>query len=63
MPLMKGKSAKTISKNIGEMVRGFKESGKIGTSKPSSVRKAVKQASAIALSKAGKSRMKRGSKR
>jgi hypothetical protein len=63
MPLMKGKSAKTISKNIGEMVRGFKESGKIGTSKPASVRKAVKQASAIALSKAGKSRMKRGSKR
>jgi hypothetical protein len=63
MPLMKGKSAKTISKNIGEMVRSFKESGKIGTSKPSSVRKAVKQASAIALSKAGKSRMKRGSKR
>jgi hypothetical protein len=60
---MKGKSAKTISKNIGEMVRGFKESGKIGTSKPASVRKAVKQASAIALSKAGKSRMKRGSKR
>jgi hypothetical protein len=60
---MKGKSAKTISKNIGEMVRGFKESGKIGTSKPSSVRKAVKQASAIALSKAGKSRMKRGSER
>jgi len=63
MPLMKGKSAKTISKNIGEMVRSFKESGKIGTSKPASVRKAVKQASAIALSKAGKSRMKRGSKR
>jgi hypothetical protein len=60
---MKGKGAKTISKNIGEMVRGFKESGKIGTSKPASVRKAVKQASAIALSKAGKSRMKRGSKR
>ncbi len=63
MPLMKGKSAKTISKNIGEMVRSFKESGKIGTSKPANVRKAVKQASAIALSKAGKSRMKRGSKR
>ena len=63
MPLMKGKSAKTISKNIGEMVRGFKEFGKIGTSKPASVRKAVKQASAIAYSKAGKSRMKRGSKR
>jgi hypothetical protein len=63
MPLMKGKSAKTMSKNISEMVRGFKDSGKIGTSKPASVRKAVKQAVAIAYSKAGKSRMKRGSKR
>jgi hypothetical protein len=60
---MKGKSAKTMSKNISEMVRGFKDSGKIGTSKPASVRKAVKQAVAIAYSKAGKSRMKRGSKR
>jgi hypothetical protein len=56
MPLMKGKSAKTIGSNIGEMVRGFKESGKIGTSKPSSVRKAVKQAAAIAYSKAGKTK-------
>ena len=63
MPLMKGKSAKTISKNIGEMVRSYKESGKIGTSRPESTRKAVKQAAAIAYSKAGKSRMKRGSKR
>jgi len=63
MPLAKGKSKKTISGNIGEMVRSYKESGKIGTSRPASVRKAVKQAAAIAYSKAGKSRMKRGSKR
>jgi hypothetical protein len=63
MPLSKGKSQKTMSKNIGEMVRGFKESGKIGTSRPANTRKAVKQAVAIAYSKAGKSRMKRGSKR
>jgi len=63
MPLAKGKSKKTISGNIGEMVRGYKESGKIGTSRPASVRKAVKQAVAIAYSKAGKSREKRGSKR
>jgi hypothetical protein len=63
MPLSKGKSQKTMSKNISEMVRGFKESGKIGTSRPASTRKAVKQAVAIAYSKAGKSRMKRGSKR
>lgn len=63
MPLSKGKSQKTISGNIGEMVRSYKESGKIGTSRPASTRKAVKQAAAIAYSKAGKSRMKRGSKR
>jgi hypothetical protein len=63
MPLSKGKSQKTISGNIGLMVRSFKESGKIGTSRPASVRKAVKQAAAVAYSKAGKSRMKRGSKR
>lgn len=63
MPLMKGKSAKTIGSNIGEMVRSYKESGKIGTSRPASKRAAVKQAAAIAYSKAGKSRMKRGSKR
>jgi hypothetical protein len=63
MPLSKGKSQKTMSKNISEMVRGFKESGKIGTSRPANTRKAVKQAVAIAYSKAGKSRMKRGSKR
>jgi hypothetical protein len=62
MPLSKGKSQKTMSKNISEMVRGFKESGKIGTSRPANTRKAVKQAVAIAYSKAGKSRMKRGSK-
>ena len=63
MPLSKGKSQKTISGNIGEMVRSYKESGKLGTSRPASVRKAVKQAAAIAYSKAGKSRKKRGSKR
>lgn len=56
MPLKKGSSQKTISKNIGEMVRKYKKSGSIGTSKPASKKKAVKQAVAIALSKAGKSR-------
>ena len=34
MPLKKGKSQKTISKNIGEMMTKYKESGAIGTSKP-----------------------------
>lgn len=56
MPLKRGSSQKTISSNIGEMVSSFKKKGKIGTSKPSSVKQATKQAAAIAYSKAGKSR-------
>lgn len=61
MPLKKGSSQKTISSNVGEMVSKFKKTGKIGTSKPASKKKAVKQAVAIALTKAGKSnKMKTG---
>lgn len=56
MPLKKGSSQKTISSNVGEMVRKYKKTGSIGTSKPSSKKKAVKQAVAIALSTAGKSK-------
>ena len=56
MPLKKGSSQKTISTNIGEMVRKFKDTGKIGTSRPGSVRKAVKQAGAIAYGSARKSK-------
>lgn len=63
MPLKKGSSQKTISGNIGELVRTFKKSGKIGTSKPKSKEAAIKQATAIAYSEAGKSRkMKSGGK-
>ena len=61
MPLKTGKSSKVVSENIGEMVRSYKKTGKLGTSKPKSAEKAQKQAVAIALSKAGKSRkMKSG---
>ena len=61
MPLKPGRSRKVVSENIGEMVRKYKKSGSIGTSKPASKGKAVKQAVAIALSKAGKARkMKTG---
>ncbi|MDD5064940.1 MAG: hypothetical protein PHQ35_09335 [Phycisphaerae bacterium] len=52
MPLLKGKSKSVISKNIGELVGSYKTTGKIGTSKPASKKKAVKQASAIAYGKA-----------
>ena len=58
MPLKKGKSAKAISSNVGELMHKFESTGKIGTSKPASKAKAQKQAVAIALSKAGKSRKK-----
>ena len=60
MPLRKGSSQKTISSNIGEMVRSYKKKGKIGTSKPASVGAATRQAAAIAYDKAGKSRSMRG---
>lgn len=60
MPLKKGSSQKTISKNIGTLVHDFKTSGKIGTSKPKSKAAAVKQAAAIAYEKAGKTKMAKG---
>jgi hypothetical protein len=61
MPLKKGKSQKTISKNIGEMMGAFEKKGRIGTSAPKSKKAAQKQAVAIALRNAGKSRtMKNG---
>lgn len=56
MPLKRGSSRKTISTNIGEMVRSYKDTGRIGTSKPASKTAAVKQAAAIAYDKAGKAK-------
>ena len=61
MPLKKGSSSKTISKNIGELVGTYGKKGKIGASKPKSKSAAQKQAVAIALNTAGKSKkMKSG---
>ena len=60
MPLKKGSSRKTISSNIGEIVRDYKKDGMIGTSKPKSKAVAVKQAVAVAYSKAGKTKMAKG---
>lgn len=54
MPLKKGSSQKTISANTKELYESYLSTGKIGTSKPESKKKARKQAVAIAYSKARK---------
>ena len=60
MPLKGGSSKQTISHNIAELVDEYKEEGHIGNSRPASKQKAVKQAVAISLTKAGKSRKQTG---
>lgn len=48
MPIKPGKSKKVRNQNISEIMSSYSESGKIGTSTPSSPEKAAKQAAAIA---------------
>ena len=59
MPLLKGRSQKTVGANVKKLVHEYEDTGAIGTSHPASKKKAVKQAVAIALTKAGKSRKQR----
>jgi hypothetical protein len=56
MPLRKGSSRSIVSQNIKTLVDEWKKDGSIGASHPPTTKKAVKQAVAIALNKAGKSR-------
>ena len=57
MPLKKGAGQSVVSSNIKTLVDDWKkEDGSIGTSHPPTKKKAIKQAVAIALTKAGKSR-------
>ncbi|WP_334188858.1 hypothetical protein [Noviherbaspirillum sp.] len=56
MPLRSGKSQDAVKSNIKKLVHEYEHEGTIGNSKPASKKKAVKQAVAISLKKAGKSR-------
>lgn len=56
MPLKEGSSKSVVSSNIKTTVDDWKRDGSIGTSHPPTKKKAVKQAVAIALSKARKNR-------
>lgn len=64
MPLKAGKDKKTIHSNVGEMLRSFKKTGKIGGTRPRDQAHAAKVASAAALSKArGKGSSEKGTRR
>lgn len=56
MPLRKGAAQSVASSNIKTLVDDWKKDGAIGTSHPPTKKKAIRQAVAIALNKAGKSR-------
>ena len=59
MPLRKGSSQPIVSSNIKTLVDDWKKDGSIGISHPPTKKPAIKQAVAIALAKAGKSRSSR----
>jgi len=56
MPLKSGSSDKAVKTNIKKLVHEYEDEGRIGRSHPPSKRKAVKQAVAISLKKAGRSK-------
>ena len=58
MPLKNGSSKTVVSSNIKTLVDDWKKDGSIGASHPTTKKKAIAQAVAIALGKAGKSRGK-----
>jgi hypothetical protein len=56
MPLRTGTSPLVVGSNIKTLVDDWKKDGSIGTSRPQTKKKAITQAVAIALAKAGRSR-------
>ena len=59
MGLKKGSGRETVSSNIKKLVHEWEDEGTIGNSHPRSKKKAIKQAVAISLKKAGKSKYQR----
>lgn len=53
MPLSSGKSKSARSSNVAELLRAYKDTGKIGNTKPKSMAHAKKIAAAIAYRKSG----------
>jgi len=63
MPLKKGSSDKTVSSNIKTEMHAYEKTGTLGNnSHPANKKAAQKQAVAIALTKAGKSRKQTGTR-
>lgn len=62
MPLKSGASEDTVQSNIKEVYKSFKSKGKIGTSRPANKRAAIRQAVAIAMDKARRSRGRKSHK-
>ena len=56
MPLRNGSSRSIVSSNIQTLVDDWKKDGSIGSGHPPTKKKAIKQAVAITLDKAGQSR-------
>ncbi|MGH8807441.1 MAG: hypothetical protein ACREX0_06155 [Noviherbaspirillum sp.] len=56
MPLKRGKSDETVKRNIKTLIHEWEAEGTIGSSRPKSKKKAIKQAVAISMKKAGRSR-------
>lgn len=56
MPLKSGKSQDAVKTNIKTLVHEWEGDGTIGNSRPKTKKAAVKQAVAISLKRAGKSR-------
>lgn len=60
MPLLAGRSDRTIHANIRELLRAFERTGRIGRNRPATDAAARRMAVAIAFRKAGRSRRAAG---